>query len=154
MFSTYLISLLTLGSIAHAMPNSPVSPLSRRSVTCLTVGATATATWTNAEGQTCTFKGVVGSNYGENASGGDYACNGRCGSACDGTAIGNVYTQDCFTHDICSYFELSTDGASDPNCGAAYVAAEDDLLLGYVDGCSQTNPDNAVAPPTTSPVCS
>lgn len=40
-----------------------------------------------------------------------YACNGRCGTACDGVALGNVYTQDCYTHDICSYFELSTDGA-------------------------------------------
>lgn len=40
-----------------------------------------------------------------------YACNGRCGAACDGTSVGNVYTQDCFTHDICSYFENSSTGA-------------------------------------------
>lgn len=33
-----------------------------------------------------------------------YACNGQCGAGCSGTAIGNVYTQDCFSHDICSYF--------------------------------------------------
>lgn len=35
------------------------------SVTCVTVGKTATATWVNAAEETCTFVGVVGSNYGE-----------------------------------------------------------------------------------------
>lgn len=40
-----------------------------------------------------------------------YSCNGRCGAGCTGTAVGNVYTQDCFSHDICSYFNDSTDGA-------------------------------------------
>lgn len=39
------------------------------SITCLKVGATATATWTNSAGQTCTFTGVVGSNYGANSAG-------------------------------------------------------------------------------------
>jgi hypothetical protein len=46
-----------------------------------------------------------------------------------------------------------TNDASDPNCGAAYVAAEDDTLLGLVDGCSQTNPSNAAVLPTTTPSC-
>lgn len=68
----FLLALLPLAGTILAMPSSQASPLSRRSVTCLKVGATATATWTNAEGQTCTFSGVVGSNYGENASGGEY----------------------------------------------------------------------------------
>ncbi|KAE8364103.1 hypothetical protein BDV27DRAFT_158164 [Aspergillus caelatus] len=89
-----------------AVPSAPANNLDKRSITCLTVGESATATWTNSAGQTCTFVGVVGSNYGANSAGnGDYSCNGRCGAGCTGTALGNVYTQDCFSHDICSYFE-------------------------------------------------
>ena len=42
------------------------SSLNKRSITCLEVGATATATWTNSNGQTCSFTGVVGSNFGKN----------------------------------------------------------------------------------------
>ncbi|PSR79538.1 hypothetical protein BD289DRAFT_485494 [Coniella lustricola] len=156
MAAKYLTSLLVLATAVVALPSSPASPLlkAKRSVTCVKVGATATATWTNSAGETCTFSGVVGSNYGENAVGGDYSCNGRCGAGCTGVALGDVYTQDCFTHDICSYFNDSTDGASDPNCGAAYEAAEDDYLLGEIDGCGQTNPSEAAVAPTTTPVCS
>lgn len=66
-------ALLSLVTLALAAPStSPASPLLKRSVTCLTVGATATATWTNSAGQTCTYKATVGSNFGENASGGEY----------------------------------------------------------------------------------
>ncbi|KAK6595015.1 hydrolytic enzyme protein [Botrytis cinerea] len=46
----------------------------------------------------------------------------------------------CWNHDICSYFNNASGGASDANCGSAYTAAEDDYLLGGVDGCTQTNP--------------
>ncbi|KAF8857750.1 hypothetical protein BDZ45DRAFT_592291 [Acephala macrosclerotiorum] len=127
-------------------------PLSQASVTCLTVGAAATATWTDSAGLICTWTGVVGSNFGSNEIAGS-DCNGRCGVGCDGVAVGNAYTQDCFTHDICSYFEDASGGASDPNCGAAYVAAEDDFLLGWIDGCGQTNPDEGVMVPATGPVC-
>ncbi|PYH31449.1 uncharacterized protein BO87DRAFT_418225 [Aspergillus neoniger CBS 115656] len=148
-FTLLLTLSLTLTATAH-----PSVTHQKRSVTCLKVGATATATWTNSADQTCTYVGVVGSNYGENSDGdGDYSCNGRCGSGCSGIALGNVYTQDCFSHDICSYFEDASGGASDPNCGAAYKAAEDDYLLGLIDGCSQTNPTNAVVKPTAIPVC-
>lgn len=42
---------------------------------------------------------------------------------------------------------------SDANCGAAYTAAEDDYLLGGIDGCTQTNTSNAAVVPTTKPVC-
>lgn len=64
-----LLSLsLTLTATAH-----PSATHQKRSVTCLKVGATATATWTNSDDQTCTYVGVVGSNYGENSSGdGEY----------------------------------------------------------------------------------
>ncbi|CAJ2501271.1 Uu.00g041240.m01.CDS01 [Anthostomella pinea] len=136
------------------MPQADPAPLAKRSITCLKVGATATAKWTNSAGQSCTFTGVVGSNYGTNSAGGDYSCNGRCGAGCTGTALGNVYAQDCFSHDICSYFENATGGSSDPNCGAAYDAAVDDTVGGVLAGCSQTNPTNAAKAPTTMPVCS
>lgn len=46
-------------------------------------------------------------------------------------------TQDCFSHDLCSYWNDATGGASDDNCGAAYKAAMDDYLLGGVDGCTR-----------------
>lgn len=71
---TYLLlALLPLAGTALAAPSiSPASPLFKRSVTCLTVGATATATWTNSAGQTCKFTGTVGSNFGENTTGGEY----------------------------------------------------------------------------------
>lgn len=70
--ASLFLSLLPLLGTALAVPSSPADPLFRRSVTCLKVGATATATWTNAEDQTCTFTAVVGSNFGENAAGGEY----------------------------------------------------------------------------------
>ncbi|KAK1676227.1 hypothetical protein BDP55DRAFT_767942 [Colletotrichum godetiae] len=139
--------------MALAAPSTP--ELDKRAITCLKVGATATAKWTNSAGKSCTFAGVVGSNYGTNLAGsGDYSCNGRCGAGCTGTAVGNVYTQDCFSHDICSYFNSASGGASDPNCGAAYNAAVDDTALGALNGCGQTNPSNAVSKPSTQPVCS
>ncbi|OJJ07375.1 hypothetical protein ASPVEDRAFT_365574 [Aspergillus versicolor CBS 583.65] len=143
-----MFSLLPLLAIA-----APGEALEKRAVTCLTVGSTATATWTNSAGQTCSFSGVVGSNYGTNSAGGEYSCNGRCGAGCSGTAVGDAYTQDCFSHDICSYFENASGGSSDPNCGAAYDAAVDDTLLGAANGCGQTNPSEAVSPPAGSPSC-
>ncbi|PWY66777.1 hypothetical protein BO70DRAFT_390610 [Aspergillus heteromorphus CBS 117.55] len=147
--------LLSLLLLAGVTVGTPALTLDKRGITCLQVGATATATWTNSAGESCSYVGVVGSNYGENSDGeGDYSCNGRCGTGCTGFALGNVYTQHCFSHDMCSYFNDASGGASDPNCGAAFKAAEEDYLFGLVDGCSQTNPTNAVIKPTTSPVCS
>ncbi|ORY59489.1 uncharacterized protein BCR38DRAFT_444672 [Pseudomassariella vexata] len=105
-----LLGLLPLVSLVAAGPSSPF--LNRRAITCLKVGATATASWTNNAGQACTFTGMVGSNYGTNSvNGGDYSCNGRCGAGCNGVAVGNVYTQDCFSHDICSWFNNASGGA-------------------------------------------
>ncbi|KAI0016431.1 major facilitator superfamily domain-containing protein [Xylariomycetidae sp. FL0641] len=146
----YLISATSLCGGALAMPQPG---LAKRSITCLEVGATATATWTNGDGQTCTFTGLVGSNFGKNDAGGEYSCNGRCGAGCDGAALGNVYTQDCFSHDVCSYFYNSSGGASDPNCGDAFGSAVDDTLFGLGAGCSQDNPSNEVAAPTAQPTC-
>ncbi|TQN71911.1 hypothetical protein CSHISOI_03591 [Colletotrichum shisoi] len=151
---SFLLALCPLAALAAPSP-SPFEH-EKRAITCLKVGSTATASWTNSAGQTftCTFTGVVGSNYGANLAGsGDYSCNGRCGAGCSGTAIGNVYTQDCFSHDICSYFNSASGGASDPNCGAAYNAAVDDTALGAVNGCGQTNPSNSVSKPSTKPTC-
>ncbi|KAF2437474.1 hypothetical protein P171DRAFT_506307 [Karstenula rhodostoma CBS 690.94] len=148
----YLTLFATLSAIAFA---APTPELSARSIKCLKVGATATATWTNAAGKTCKWTGVVGSNFGtDSANGGDYSCNGRCGAGCTGTALGNVYAQDCFSHDVCSYFNNASGGASDSNCGAAYNAAVDDTTGGIFAGCSQTNPTNSAKKPTTSPTCS
>ncbi|KAF7880191.1 uncharacterized protein EAF01_012052 [Botrytis porri] len=141
---TSLTSLITLFLIT----------LAEASVTCVKVGVAAKATWTNSAGQTCTWTGTVGSNFGTNTvNAGEYSCNGRCGAGCTGSALGNYYTQDCWNHDICSYFNNASGGASDANCGSAYTAAEDDYLLGGVDGCSQTNPSNSAVVPTTKPVC-
>jgi len=43
-----------------ALVASPVTA----SITCLKVGATATAQWTNAATRRCTWTGTVGSNFG------------------------------------------------------------------------------------------
>jgi hypothetical protein len=100
-----------------------------------------------------------------------YSCNGRCGAGCSGKSLGNAYTQDCFSHDICSYFNSASGGArygipilvlnvtiadqiSDPNCGAAYNAAVGDTALGIANGCGRTNPSNAVSKPSDKPICS
>lgn len=67
----FVLAVVPFVAAIHAMPSAN-SPLDKRSVTCLTVGATATATWTDSSGQTCTYSAVVGNNFGENAAGGEY----------------------------------------------------------------------------------
>lgn len=130
-----------------------VSPASA-SIACLKVGATATTRWTNAADENCSWSGIVGSNFGiDPVHDGNYSCNGRCGADCTGAALGNVYTQDCFSHDICSFFNHASGGASDPNCGSAFDAAIDDTAWGLAYGCSQTNPTNPVVAPTVTPAC-
>ncbi|EDU44064.1 hypothetical protein PtrSN002B_010820 [Pyrenophora tritici-repentis] len=149
----HLLSLSLTALLATQVSTSPT--VDKRAISCLKVGATATASWTNAAGQTCRWSGVVGSNFGTNSvNRGEYSCNGRCGAGCSGTAIGNVYTQDCFSHDVCSWFNNASGGASDRNCGAAYNAAIDDTIGGAAAGCGQTNPSNAAVRPSTSPTCS
>jgi len=41
-------------------------------VTCLKVGATAKATWKNSAAKTCTWTGIIGSNFGKNSLGSEY----------------------------------------------------------------------------------
>lgn len=142
--------VIFLGTALAILAVSPVSA----SITCLKVGTAATAKWTNAADKNCTWTGIVGSNFGiDPVNEGNYACNGRCGADCTGAALGNVYTQDCFSHDICSFFNNASGGASDPNCGGAFDAAIDDTAFGFAYGCSQTNPTNPVVAPTTTPAC-
>lgn len=68
-----LISVTLLVSLSAVVSAVPAPELAARSITCLKVGATATAKWTNAAGKTCSWTGVVGSNFGANsANGGEY----------------------------------------------------------------------------------
>jgi hypothetical protein len=111
-----LLSNALIIAFAGLVASTPTPGLlglfSKQAVSCLQVGASATARWTNSAGKQCTYTGIVGSNYGANPSGsGDYSCNGRCGAGCSGTSLGNAYTQDCFSHDICSYFNSASGGA-------------------------------------------
>ena len=55
-----ILASLALLAFTSASPIEASEPLDRRAVNCLKVGATATATWTNAAGKTCRWTGVVG----------------------------------------------------------------------------------------------
>ena len=52
-FSTIALAVVTA---------APISA----SITCLKVGSTATAQWTNEAGKACTWTGTIGSNFGVN----------------------------------------------------------------------------------------
>ena len=68
--NSFLATALLMPALTNA---NPLQLLQKRSVTCLTVGNTATARWTNSAGQTCTWSGTVGSNFGTNSvNGGEY----------------------------------------------------------------------------------
>lgn len=47
----------------------PLLQVCSGAITCLPIGRTATATWKTDAGQTCTWTGVVGSNFGFNSIG-------------------------------------------------------------------------------------
>jgi len=141
------------------------------SITCLHPSATATAQWTNADNQRCTWTGTVGSNFGTNAvTGGECVIyipvrpkhldladlhsgiaamagneaassrRRRCHSdstifqmwcrmhrssvreclvnlpsisfgLCEFAKAASSSTQDCFSHDICSWFNNASGGA-------------------------------------------
>ncbi|OGM45362.1 hypothetical protein ABOM_005584 [Aspergillus bombycis] len=103
-----ILFLFPLASMA--VPSAPSSNLGKRSITCLTVGQSATATWTNSAGQTCSFVGVVGSNYGANSAGNgdDPNCGNAYNAAVDDFAGGLVAG--------CSQTN-PTSSASPPNSG-------------------------------------
>lgn len=63
------MGLKILASLAFAALafGSPVESLEKRSIACLNVGATSTATWKNSAGKTCRWTGIVGSNFGTNS---------------------------------------------------------------------------------------
>ncbi len=44
------------------------TPLVSAQIECLKVGSVATAQWTNAKNQFCTWSGLVGSNFGIDAA--------------------------------------------------------------------------------------
>jgi hypothetical protein len=68
----HLLSLSLTALLAMRVSASPA--VDKRAISCLRVGATATASWTNAAGQSCRWSGVVGGNFGANsANGGEYA---------------------------------------------------------------------------------
>ena len=60
----------------------------------------------------------------------------------------------CASYHVNPWVYRTVAGASDPNCGAAYEAAEDDTVFGLFDGCGQPNPSIAPMAPTVLPVCS
>jgi hypothetical protein len=69
-----LLSNALLVAFASLAASSPIFELfSKQAVSCLQLGASATARWTNSAGKQCTYTGIVGSNYGANPSGsGEY----------------------------------------------------------------------------------
>lgn len=69
------MKLMILASLALVALTtaSPVQLLEKRAITCLKVGATATAVWKNSAGKTCSWTGIVGSNFGtDSVNGGEY----------------------------------------------------------------------------------
>lgn len=56
-------------TLIAVLPLALSSTLTKRSITCLEVGSTATATWTDSDGETCSFAAVVGSNHGSRGDG-------------------------------------------------------------------------------------
>jgi hypothetical protein len=72
-----LLSNALLIALAGLVASTPTPGLlglfSKQTVSCLQVGASATARWTNSAGKQCTYTGIVGSNYEANPSGsGEY----------------------------------------------------------------------------------
>ncbi len=71
-----LLSLISLAvAVAVDGPTpvpSVVSSIDNGSTVCVNPGQLATATWQNALGQTCTWTGVVGSNFGPRGNGNEY----------------------------------------------------------------------------------
>lgn len=58
---------LALAGPSTASPLHPQHELEKRGVSCLKVGSTATASWTDGAGRKCVWSGVVGGNFGANS---------------------------------------------------------------------------------------
>jgi hypothetical protein len=98
--------------------------------TCVTVGKTVTAVYSDRSNVVHQENIVVGSNLKPlNGGSGDYSCMGKCGVGCkDYWFIKVGYTKDCLDHDTCSRRYSASGGSSDPNCGDEYRAASGDFL--------------------------
>lgn len=70
---------------------------------------------------------------------------GMCGIGCDGIGKGNAYTQDCFDHDMCTYFNdkdhAKHSGPFDKNCAQEFEDAVADFLFGSLH-CGRNNGKN------------
>lgn len=68
-----------------------------------------------------------------------YGCMGRCGADCGSVlsagGILSAWTKDCMDHDVCSYWNSSSGGSSDANCGDEFDEAMDDWFFGMDYGC-------------------
>ena len=56
---------------------------------------------------------------------GNYDCMGRCGEGCldQNSHRRSIWSQACFSHDLCSYRNASRLGILDPNCGDEFLRA-------------------------------
>lgn len=131
--------------------NSTSSIQARKThILCLTAGQSYTATWTQHDGLICQYTDLVGINYKNppqvwnDRPTDDHNCMGMCGEGCDGIRIGGAYTQDCFNHDMCTYFndvdEGKKKGRANHHCGDEYKHAEGDFAFGM--GCGDENGKN------------
>jgi len=82
---------------------------------------------------------AVGECWGTHpGNGGSYDCMGRCGASCGGLPGG--WSENCFKHDICSWFFSASGGTNDNNCGLTFKHASNDLF------CSGTSTNCVPSP--------
>lgn len=127
--------VLTVGAL---LATSAHAAILGKHITCLEPGTGATAEWTQANGLICQYGDLVGSNFDKppKTRGGrksyDHNCMGRCGRGCHGHPKWNSYTQDCFNHDMCTYFnDVDVDkkhGTDNPDCAGEYKHGVGDVL--------------------------
>lgn len=81
-FYSFIVQAVSVAALAAIYPRNETAfdksikeasiPSEIGSVVCVTPGQSATATWVNALHQTCTWTGVVGSNFGPRGNGNEY----------------------------------------------------------------------------------
>ena len=99
-------------------------------ITCIRKNQVVTAEYDDSRGSQAVSV-TTGANYPQG-----YGCMGRCGADCGNVFIPSAWTKDCMDHDVCSYYNNSSGGSSDVNCGDEYDEAIDDWLWGVLSGCS------------------